>query len=81
MNTIQYTIRQVPKKLDEFLRRQARLSNKSLNTVVIEYLEQSTKIDLESTDDNFAWLIGANTIDKDSLDAIADLRRSDKAKQ
>jgi len=81
MNTTQYTIRQVPKKLDEFLRKQANLSNKSLNTVVLEYLQQSTKVDLESSDDNFAWIIGADTIDDDALQAIADMKRADKAKK
>jgi len=78
MTTKQYTIRQVPKKLDDFFRKQARLSNKSINTVVLEYLEQSTKVDLESHDDNFSWLIGANTIDDDSLQAIAELKQKDK---
>lgn len=81
MNTTQYTIRQVPKKLDEFLRKQAGLSNKSLNTVVLEYLQQSTKVDLESLDDDFAWIIGADTIDDEALQAIADMKRADKAKK
>lgn len=80
MNTTQYTLRSVPKQLDAFLRRQARLRGKSLNRTVLDYIEQATRLDMREDNDNFDWIIGANTLDKDSLLAIADLKQTDKLK-
>lgn len=80
MSTIQYTIRSIPRQLDTFLRRQAQASGKSLNQTVLDYIKQATKLDMQSTEDNFDWIIGAATLDDDSLDAIAALKRADKAK-
>jgi hypothetical protein len=80
MNTTQYTIRSVPKKLDSFLRRQARLQGKSLNQTVLDYIKQATKLDMQENDDNFDWIIGADTLDDTALQAIADLKQVDKRK-
>jgi hypothetical protein len=80
MTHTQYTIRQVPRKLDAFLRRQARLQGKSLNQTVLDYIKQATKLDLEADDDSFDWLIGANTMDTATLRAIHELRLADKQK-
>ncbi len=78
--TVQYTIRAIPKKLDTFLRRQAKLHGKSLNQTVLDYIEQATKLDLQQADDGFDWIIGANTLDEDSLKAIGELKSTDKLK-
>ena len=40
MKTIQYTIRQVPEQVDRFLRQQAKKSNKSLNSVLLDILKR-----------------------------------------
>ena len=80
MDTTQYTIRSVPLKLDTFLRNQARAQGKSLNQTVLDYMQQATKLDLEQDDDSFDWIVGANTLGQDSLDAIAELKRTDKRK-
>lgn len=80
MSTIQYTIRSIPKNLDNFLRRQAKLQGKSLNQTVLDYIEQATKLDLQQTDEGFDWIIGANTLDNDSLRAIVELKAADKLK-
>jgi hypothetical protein len=80
MNTIQYTIRSVPKKIDTFLRHQAHLTGKSLNQTILSYIEQATKLNMQDDNDNFDWLIGANTLDDDSLRAITDLKAIDKFK-
>ncbi len=81
MDTTQYTIRSIPKNLDTFLRRQARLRGMSLNQTVLEYIKQAAKLDMqEDSSDNFDWIIGANTLEDDSLDAIAELKRVDKQK-
>ena len=80
MNGTQYTIRSVPKNLDSFLRRQAQMRGKSLNQTVLDYIVQATKLDLQEDGDDFGWLIGANTLDNDSLRAINDLKQTDKLK-
>jgi|GEM_PF-1456665 hypothetical protein len=81
MKTAQYTIRSVPPQLDAFLRRQARISNRSLNQVVLDYVAQAARLDMRSQEDDFSWLIGANAIDAASLQAIRDLKAVDKKKQ
>jgi hypothetical protein len=80
MSKTQYTIRSVPKKLDDFLRRQARLRGKSLNQTVLDYITQATKLDMQQTEDDFGWIIGVDTLDDKSLEAIAELKRADKQK-
>ncbi len=80
MTTVQYTIRSIPKNLDNFLRRQAQLRGKSLNQTVLDYIEQATKLDLQQTDEDFDWIIGADTMDNASLQAIEELKAADKLK-
>ena len=80
MNTIQYTVRSIPKKLDIFLRNQARARGKSLNQTVLDYIEQATKLDMQEDTDNFDWIIGSNTMDDDTLRAIKELKEIDKLK-
>lgn len=80
MSNTQYTIRAIPKKLDNFLRRQAHLRGKSLNQTVLDYIEQATKLDMQDADEDFDWLIGANTLDDASLRAISELKEIDKQK-
>jgi hypothetical protein len=81
MTKTQYTIRSVPKNLDVFLRRQARLHDKSLNQILLDYLNQAAKLDMQAAADDFSWLIGADTIDQKSLSAIAELKAVDKSRQ
>lgn len=78
MSTKQYTIRAVPGRLDSFLRRQARLQGKSLNQTVLDYIEQATKLDLQQEEDDFSWIIGANTLDDDTQKALHEFKRMDK---
>ncbi len=80
MTTIQYTIRSVPKKLDTFLRQQAQKHGKSLNRTVLDYIQQATKLDIQQIDEDFDWIIGANTLDNESLQAIENLKSVDKLK-
>ena len=80
MNTTQYTIRSIPKSLDTFLRQQAQLRGKSLNQTVLDYIQQATKLDMQEDTDDFSWLTGAGILDKESLQAIDDLKKIDKLK-
>lgn len=81
MSHIQYTIRQIPKQLDDFLRRQARLNGRSLNQTVLDYINKAIEEDRKDKHDDLAWFIGANTIDDRSLQAIQDVKAYDKQKQ
>jgi hypothetical protein len=56
------------------------MQGKSLNQTVLDYISQATKLDMQEDTDDFSWLIGANTLDDDSLAAIFDLRQADKKK-
>jgi hypothetical protein len=80
MRTTQYTIRAIPKQLDAFPRSQARLRGKSLNQTVLEYLEQAAKLGMKDQDDDFSWIIGANTLENTSLQTINELKEVDKQK-
>lgn len=81
MSDIQYTIRAIPKQVDTYLRRQAHLRGRSLNRTVLDYIEESIKRDAVKQDDDFSWLIGSNTIDDSSLEAIKEAKEYDKQKQ
>jgi hypothetical protein len=81
MSNVQYTIRSVPKDVDMYLRRQARLRGRSLNNTVLAYVEDAIKREAIKQDDDFSWLIGSNTIDAASLRAIKEAKKYDKQKQ
>jgi plasmid stability protein len=81
MSNVQYTIRSIPDDTDAYLRRQAKLHGRSLNTIVLGYLENAIKHDKIKKDDDFSWLIGSNTIDDASLKTIKAMKEYDKQKQ
>ena len=81
MSDAQYTIRAVPKKLDKFLRRKSLQTGKSLNRVVLDYLERGSNFDLKAEDSDLSWFIGSGSMDEASLDAIEELNKADKQKQ
>lgn len=76
---MQYTIRAVPKAIDQALRRRARQEAKSLNAVVVEALARGLELDakpVEHTD--LDTLIGSWQEDPAFDRAIADFERVDK---
>ncbi len=81
MSDIQYTIRSIPKPVDDFLRRDAKKRGISLNQVVLGYMQESVKRAQGAAGDDFAWLIGSNTIDDTSLRVIQESKDYDKRKQ
>lgn len=81
MHTVQYTIRQIPKQLDTFLRRQARLRGRSLNQTVLDYINKAIEEDKKDKNDDLSWFIGANTIDDAAVQAIQDAKAYDKQTQ
>ena len=72
MNSIQYTVRGVPRDLDAELRREARRTGKTLNAVVVETLEQAKLPSSAVVHNDLDWLIGsASSGDSDFDGALA----------
>jgi hypothetical protein len=70
MNSLQYTIRSIPPKLDSALRRRAQKTNKSLNEVVIEALEKGTGVTSNASFSDMDWFIGVKSLDSSFDDAL-----------
>ncbi len=69
MNTIQYTIRNIPPAVDRVIRRRASQSGKSFNQTVVDLLAlQTFGTTKPEPAGNLARLFGKNTLD-DSFDA------------
>lgn len=62
MNSIQYTIRSIPTKLDQVLRQRSRATGKSLNDIVIATLEKGAGVSSNSTFDDLDWFIGSKSL-------------------
>jgi hypothetical protein len=75
---MQYTLRNVPRQLDEELRRRARLEGKSLNLVVIEALLSACGLQGEPTQQRDLSDIAGSWQEDSELPAILEeLRRID----
>ncbi len=74
MNTSQYTIRNVPLRLDRVLRKRAKLTGKSLNQLVIEDIAAQNNVVLSTPGNvplqSLSWFIGLGALDNDVLQAI-----------
>ena len=69
MSTKQYTIRNIPEPVDRYLRKQAQISGKSLNQVIIDELSDRVGIESDTLAESLDWFIGSG-IDQETLDAI-----------
>jgi hypothetical protein len=58
MRSIQYTVRGISEQLDAELRKEARATGRSLNTVVVEALEQA-KVPAGQVHDDLDWFVGS----------------------
>lgn len=67
----QYTIRNVPKPVDTYLRKKSRLSGKSLNQVIIDELSEKVAIPSADMGKALDWFIGSG-IDDATLKALED---------
>lgn len=65
MKAIQYTIRNVPPKVDRYYKKLAKISGKSLNQVVLDNLSDKSGHGQNKTLlDSLDWFIGGNGIDE-----------------
>lgn len=79
MHTIQYTIRNIPPKVDQVIRKRARQTGKSFNQTVVELLTLQTFGTIKpQPDENFDWLFGQLSLDEAFAEAIADQARIDE---
>ena len=78
MNSKQYTIRNIPSNVDRYLRKKARLSNRSLNQVVIDELSERAGIPEQDVVSALDWFIGRGGMDKKAIQAIADEDKAQK---
>ncbi|MGH2638189.1 MAG: hypothetical protein ACRDF4_02725 [Rhabdochlamydiaceae bacterium] len=69
MTTIQYTIRNVPRPVDRYLRKRAQLSGKSLNQIIVEELSEKVTDVSEPVGDSLGWFFGSG-IDDATLRAL-----------
>ena len=74
MHSKQYTLRNVPKPVDTYLRKQARLSGKSLNQVIIDQLSENAGLNDVSIKESLDWFIGSGI----GGDVVAVLAEEDK---
>ena len=65
----QLTIRNLPEAVDLYLRKKAKLSNKSLNQIVIDELSEKVPNLNQSLESSFAWFIGSG-MDKETLEVL-----------
>ncbi|HXR50186.1 MAG TPA: hypothetical protein VN778_04125 [Verrucomicrobiae bacterium] len=78
MNTIQYTIRLIPPKIDAALRQQARRSGKSLNEVVVDTLAKGTGMKPDESFTDLDWFIGKGSLGDAFVDSLAWLDKAPK---
>jgi len=78
MEVPQYTIRNIPQEVDNYLREQARLSGKSINQVVIDELSEKVAKPNETLLESLDWFIGSG-IDQETLDALEEDDKAQKA--
>ncbi|HUY53520.1 MAG TPA: hypothetical protein VMV24_03060 [Candidatus Dormibacteraeota bacterium] len=63
MNNTQYTIRSIPPKVDQALRKISQKTGKSLNNVVIEALTKGAGMTPDATFNDLDWFIGSTPVD------------------
>lgn len=72
MQTIQYTIRNIPKPVDQVIRKRAKASGKSFNQTVVDLLIAEVGVTVDQQDSSFSWLKGSMQLDSSYHDAITE---------
>ncbi len=80
--TTQLTIRNLPESVNLYLRKKAKLSNKSLNQVVIDELSEKVPFIKEDLKSSLDWFIGSG-MDNETITALIeeDKLQKDKLKK
>lgn len=78
MNTIQYTIRNIPLSTDRAIRKKAQQQGLSFNQTVVDLLNLQVFGTKEPKEDTkFDWLFNKSMLDQDFDDAIAEQSKVD----
>ncbi len=79
MQNVQYTIRNIPKDLDQMLRKKARQESKSLNAMLIEIIMLGAGLRAEPREyHDLDFLFGSWVEDPEFDKAIADFEKIDE---
>lgn len=78
MNT-QLTIRNLPEPINYYLRKKAKLNNKSLNQTIIDELSEKVPDFNKPFSSSLSWFIGSG-LDDDTLEALRSEDRLQKEK-
>lgn len=70
MNTVQYTIRNVPPVVDRYLRRRAKVSGQSLNAVILQELGDKVGVKSGAAIESLDWFIGSGSVEKAVTQAL-----------
>ncbi|HTE21737.1 MAG TPA: hypothetical protein VK674_01705 [Candidatus Limnocylindria bacterium] len=76
-SSTQYTVRNIPEPVNQYLRKKSRLSGKSLNQVIIDELSERVAMPSDTVGTALDWFIGSG-IDDATLQA---LDKEDKAQK
>lgn len=81
MNSIQYTVRGVPPAVDAELRREAQMTGKPLNALVLETLQQAKQPSSSVMHDDLDWFVGVDSsgAEQDSAQAWLDMMPAELA--
>jgi len=71
MNNTQYTIRSIPPKVDQALRKRSQKTGKSLNEVVIEALTKGAGMTPDATFNDLDWFVGSMQTDSKFDEAMS----------
>ena len=71
MNTIQYTIRNIPEPVNRYLRKKARISGRSLNQVIVDELSEKVSQPSATVGAALSWFIGSG-MDDATLQALVE---------
>ena len=77
MNTVQYTIRNIPEPVNRYLRKKAQLSGKSLNQVIVDELSEKVSEPSAVVGTALSWFIGSG-MDVATLQALDEEDRLQK---
>jgi len=80
MKTIQYTIRNIPRSVDQVIRKKAQQEGISFNQTVVNLLSLQVLGTTKATEDtHFNWLFNKKTLDSEFDQAINELSQIEEA--
>ncbi len=67
----QYTIRNVPEPVDQYLRKQSQISGRSLNQTIIDELAEKAGVSTDDLSQSLSWFVGSG-IDDQTLQVLSE---------